>query len=302
MRISAVINTRNEERYIARCLKSISPYVDEIVIVDMHSTDKTRSIVRQYTRKIYLHEPVPYVEPARNFAISKASGDWILVLDPDEVVPETLGLLLRRLTSNVQVHYVRIPRKNILFGKWIQHTGWWPDYQVRFFKKGAVTWKKEIHSIPITFGKGIELTPKLENALIHYNYSSISEFLAQVDRYGNETAAEEYASGKAFEWPSLMQQPAEEFIRRFFVWEGYKDGVHGLALSLLQAVSLLVVELKLWEKNKFVNETPDKFLTMWWQVVQKKIKETKFWYYTKTNEQNNGLEKVFNKIRVKTGL
>jgi glycosyltransferase involved in cell wall biosynthesis len=250
MKLSAVVNTYNEEATIARALRSVAPYVDEIVVVDMGSKDATRTRAKAYTSRIFKHPYVGYVEPARNFAIKKATGDWILLLDADEVLPESLGLKLRKLAES-DVDYYRLPRKNIIFGSWITHTGWWPDYTIRLFKKDAVSWNDEIHSVPITYGKGADLPSDEAHALTHYHYVSIDQYLERLARYTTQEAKQLAESGKTFQWERLFVSPANEFFTRFFAWEGYKDGVHGLALSLLQSFSMLIVEVKLWELGKF---------------------------------------------------
>ena len=131
--ISVVINTFNEEKNIKGCLESVK-WVDEIVVVDMYSDDRTVQIVQDYTDKIFMHKRVGHVEPARNFAISKATGDWVLVLDADERVPRSLATKLKQIVRENPhgVSAVSFPRKNVFFNKWIRHTGWWPDYKRRF--------------------------------------------------------------------------------------------------------------------------------------------------------------------------
>jgi len=165
-KISVVINTLNEEKNLSRALTSIKNFADEIVVVDMKSDDKTQDIARKSGAKVYEHQRMGYVEPARNYAIGKASKDWILVLDADEEVPPSLEKELKKIAENADADYYRIPRKNIIFGKWVKHSRWWPDYNIRFFKKGSVSWNEIIHSVPSTTGKGLDLEPKEENALV----------------------------------------------------------------------------------------------------------------------------------------
>ena len=250
MRISIVVNTRNEEKNIGRCLKSVQ-WADEIVVVDQYSEDKTVAIAKKFGAKVYTHKHTLYVEPARNFALAKANGDWILVLDADEEISSILAKKLKKITKENSAQYVRLPRKNIIFGKWIKHSLWWPDYNVRFFQKGKVEWSDKIHSVPLTRGRGVDLRAKRANAIIHHNYQSISQYLERLNRYTDFQTAELIDSGYQFTWEDLIKKPTGEFLSRFFAGEGYKDGVHGLALSLLQAFSELVKYLKVWEKEGF---------------------------------------------------
>ncbi len=252
MGISVVINTLNEEANLPRALASVRGFADEIVVVDMHSDDNTVKIAKKFGARVFSHERTNYVEPARNFAISKATEDWIFVLDGDEELTSTLkGHLKKLINSEKPADYYRIPRKNIIFGKWIKHSRWWPDYNIRFFKKGKVSWNEVIHSVPMTEGDGIDLASSEEYAIVHHNYSSLSQFIERMNRYTTVQAQDMKMSGKHFEWQSILTKPTSEFLSRYFQGEGYKDGIHGLALSCLQAFSELVTILKLWEDERF---------------------------------------------------
>jgi (heptosyl)LPS beta-1,4-glucosyltransferase len=275
VKISVVVNTRNEEKKIKRCLESVD-WADELVVVDMHSQDKTVTIAENFGAKIFTHRFLKYVEPARNFALLKATGDWLLVLDPDEEVPSSLAKKLQKLARNPEGNdFFRLPRKNIIFGKWVKHSRWWPDYLIRFFKKGNVTWSREIHGIPITRGKGADLEAKEENAIIHHHYDSISQFLKRLNRYTDVQAKELVEEGHQFAWSELLMKPSGEFLSRFFASKGYKDGLHGLALALLQALSELIVYLKVWEKQGFKDqELP---LNDFISQLKKLNKETTYW-------------------------
>lgn len=250
-KISVVINTLNDEKNIERAIKSVN-WADEIVVCDMHSDDKTVEIAKSLEVKVVLHKRLDYVEPARNFAISKASGEWILVLDPDEEIPDSLRERLIQIANKMkEIDYVRIPRKNIIFGKWMKASMWWPDLNVRFFKKGAVSWSDKIHRPPETSGDGLDLEAEEKWVIVHHNYQTVSQFVERMNRYTSVEAEQLKKDGYQFNWKDLIQKPTSEFLSRYFANKGYLDGVHGLSLSLLQAFSFLVVYLKLWEMGKF---------------------------------------------------
>lgn len=272
--ISAVIHTYNEEKNIERCLSSLS-FVDEIVLIDMGSTDKTCSLALSFKAKIYNHPYTGFVEPARNFGISKAKRDWILTVDADEEIPKSLARYLLGEVASPTSDFYRISRKNIIFGKWVKHTGWWPDYQIRFFRKDAVSWTKKIHGIPLTKGQGIDIEAKEELSIIHYNYQSLEQFIERLNRYSSISAKELYLSNKRFSVQNLFEVPTKEFINRYFVWEGYKDGLHGLALSFLQSFSELVVQLKLWELEGFKGQRVD--LKEIQSLLLKQYKQKQYW-------------------------
>jgi len=252
--ISVVINTLNEEKNIARAITSIKGLADEIIIVDMHSSDSTVEIAEKLGAKVYLHKNIGYVEPARNFAISKARKDWILILDADEELSKQLVKKLKEIVKNPKADYYRIPRKNIIFGKWIKYSCWWPDYNIRFFKKNSVSWSDEIHSIPLTQGTGSDIEEKEDLAIIHHNYSSIEQYLERMNRYTSIQADFLIDQGYRFIWKDLIAKPSQEFLGRYFSGEGYKDGLHGLALCLLQSFSEVILYIKLWQKEKFQNQ------------------------------------------------
>jgi (heptosyl)LPS beta-1,4-glucosyltransferase len=250
-KISVVINTLNEEKNLPRALASVKNFADEIVVVDMKSDDKTVEIAKKAGVKIYQYKRIGYVEPARNYAISKATGEWILILDADEQAPKALIKELKKIVQKPKADYYRLPRKNIIFGKWIKHSRWWPDYNIRFFRKEFVSWSEIIHSVPITQGKGLDLQAREDLAIIHYHYDSIEQFVERMNRYTSEHAKLRIKDGYKFKWQDLIKKPIEEFLSRYFSGEGYKDGIHGLALAGLQAFSELVLYLKIWQKKGF---------------------------------------------------
>lgn len=276
--ISAVVNTLNEEKNIKRCLLSLKPLVEEVIVVDMHSSDKTAALARDLGAKVYTHSRIGYVEPARNYAISKAKGKWILVIDADEEVSPALRQRIENIIAEPENYtFFRLPRKNIIFGKWIRHGLWWPDYQIRLFQKGYVEWREEIHSIPYTRGQGLDLPAKEEYAIVHHNYQTICQFIERLNRYTSQQAKEKMESDYEFKWQNVVKAPFQEFIRRFFLAEGYKDGFHGLSLSLLQAFSELVVYLKLWELKKFPQIKEESIKKELPQILVVHNKELKYW-------------------------
>lgn len=253
--ISVVINTFNEEKNIERAVNSVK-WADEILICDMHSDDNTLAIAKKLGVRVVSRQRSEYVEPARNFAISKASNEWVLVLDPDEEVTETLRKRLIEIASKMQqIDYVRIPRKNLIFGKWMQASMWWPDLNIRFFKKGKVEWSNEIHRPPKTIGTGLDLPSEEKLAITHHNYQTISQFITRMDRYTTVEAKQLFKQNYELRWQDLIEKPLSEFLSRFFANRGYQDGLHGLALSLLQAYSFLIVYLKVWENYNFIEKT-----------------------------------------------
>ncbi len=251
MKISVVINTLNEEQNIERAIKSVKGFATEIIVVDMQSVDKTVSIAKKMGAKVFKHKPMNYVEPARNFAISKTKGEWIFILDADEEATLELIKELQRIVDLDIADFVRIPRKNLIFGKWMMYARWWPDYNIRFFKKNSVTWEDEIHSIPITEGREYNILDHEKFALVHHHYETIEQYLERMNRYTTVQSQELLLSDRKVTLSDLIRKPTNEFLSRYFAGEGYRDGIHGLVISSLQGLSELAVYAKLWQLQGF---------------------------------------------------
>jgi len=295
--ISAIVHTRNEEKNIARCLSSLS-FVDEIVLIDMDSTDKTCEIAKEYNAKIFTHPYTGFVEPARNFGIGKAEGEWILIVDADEEIPKTLAHFLQLEIKHAKADFYRLPRQNIIFGKTIKHGGWWPDYQIRFFRRGAVSWTEKIHGIPLTKGRGSDLEPYEDLSILHYNYQTLEQFLERLNRYTSIASKELFLGNQRFEVSQLFEMPTREFITRYFTWGGYKDGVHGLALSLLQSFSELVTYLKLWELENFKEEKIH--LSAFAKLLKEEQRQKNYWVYNALlNQPHNFLDDLLWRLKRK---
>lgn len=289
-RISVVINTLNEEENLPRAIASLGGLADEIVVIDMESTDRTVDIAKKEGAKVYRHKRMGYVEPARNFGISKTTGDWVLILDADEEVTPALKSKLKKMAEKPTADYYRIPRKNVIFGKWVKHSRWWPDFNIRFFRKGSVSWNEAIHSVPMTVGKGGQLPENEEFALVHHHYTSIEQFIERMNRYTSAQATLRLKEGYKFSWKDLFERPSAEFFSRYFFGEGYKDGIHGLALAMLQAFSELTTYLKIWQGGKFKKE--DISLINAVDLMREQEKELHFW-------QNDSLFKETGDLRAR---
>ncbi|EKD53095.1 MAG: glycosyl transferase family protein [uncultured bacterium] len=299
VKISAVVNTRNESENIFDCLKSLG-FCDEIVVVDMESEDNTKEIAKQFTDRIYDHKAVGYVEPGRNYAIRKALGDWIFVVDADERVPRTLAAKLIEIADKNEVDFVRVPRKNLVFGQWLRHSRWWPDFNIRFFKKGSVEWQDEIHSVPITYGTGINLEEEVGQALEHHHYRTIDEYFLRALRYSGQQSKELIDSGYKFDPADLIKKPTGEFLSRFFAGEGYKDGLHGLVVALLQFFSILLVYLKVWQAEGSKPRNEREFTPIWQAGFREKFKEFRYWFLTsKLENSESKTESFFLKLKRK---
>lgn len=294
--LTVVISAWNEEAKIKRCLTSAS-WADEIVFVDNSSIDNTLHIAKQFTPKVFNRPNNPMLNINKNFGFSKATGDWVLSLDADEEVTKELAHEIRSVINEKSetVGYW-ISRKNILFGKWIMHGLWWPDKQLRLFQRNKGKFSGiHVHEYLSVDGP----TGELQEPYIHYNYETISQFLRKMDTIYTESEVQKHISANyQLSWYDAIRFPVSDFVKIFFAQEGYKDGLHGLVLSLLQAFYSFVVFAKLWEKNKF-NQI-DIPITSITKEFHKAQEEVKYWNITAAmKESPNRIERLLLKMKRK---
>jgi glycosyltransferase involved in cell wall biosynthesis len=301
-KISAVISAYNEEKNIERCLKSLG-FADEIVVVDNSSTDKTAEIAKKYTDKIFKQKNDPkLIDLQKNFGFSKATNEWILSIDADEEVSEELAKEIKSIINNHKsaISGYWIPRKNIIFGKFIEHTGWYPDPQLRLFKKGMGKFvKAHVHESIKLEGE----SAYLKEFLIHHHYENISEFLKKtINIYAPNEAQEYLDKGYVFSYSDAIRFPINEFLSRFFARKGYKDGFHGLMLSFLMAFYHFIIFALLWERQGFKEYDRDDFLKETEKEFAKSGRDIMYWVSKEKLEMLNSpirrnLQKISNKLR-----
>lgn len=245
--ISAVIVTYNEAHKLAGCLASIRDFADDIVVVDLGSSDRTDLLLKKYKVRKFTHSLVPYADPIRNFAISKAEKKWVLMLDPDERLTPILATRLKAIMKLKDSDYVavNIPFKNIFFGRWISHTNFWPDKHIRFFIKDKVRWQDMVHSYPIIQGKILDLPAEGSLAIEHYGYDNYSQFVKKQMRYAKSDAWNRIYAGERFSIITLIWKPWREFLVRFIKHQGYKDGIYGVMLVLGLMFYQVLVQFKM---------------------------------------------------------
>lgn len=298
MNISVVISAFNEENKIEDCLRSVMSLAKEIILIDNSSQDGTKDIAKKYTQKVYVRPNDPVnLNKNKNYGFSKANYQWILSLDADERITPQLEKEIKQVVKNKGINGYDIPRKNIIFGKWIKNSIWWPDYNLRLFRK--TSGKFPAHHVHEKV-KVIGDVEKLKNPIIHYNYQTVSQFLRKMDENYTESETENFIKNeKNIYWYDSIRWPANDFLKTFFAQHGYKDGIHGLVLSLFQAFYALVFFAKVWErKEKFRDITPDNFLTSVIKEFTKVIKDSKYWIDT-TLIVEKPAKKIFYKIRRK---
>lgn len=232
MKISATIITYNEERNIARAIESLR-CADEIVVVDSGSSDRTVEIAEKLGARVIERNWVGYSDQ-KNWAATQASHDWILSLDADEALSEMLEAEIWQLKKRgPAADAYTMPRLAQYLGRWILHSGWYPDRKLRLYDRRKAKW------VGAYVHEGLEVTGKVEEfegALLHFTCQSLSEHLRTMDRY-TTLAAEQLATQKTrISVATLIWKPWWEFFRTYILKRGVLDGVEGLALAWMAAM------------------------------------------------------------------
>ena len=222
VQISATIITLNEEDNLERCIHSLKGIVDEIIIVDSGSQDRTLEIAADCGARVFTRAWTNYSEQ-KNYAASQASSDWILSLDADECLSlELNGEIAELKAAGARADAYQFPRMAFYLGRWIKHSGWYPDYKVRLYQKNKATWQGSfVHEALFVNGT----VGRLKGNLFHYTCNSLSEHLVRLDRYTTLAAQELYSKGKSGSFFQLMFSPALTFVRTFLFKSGFRDGV-----------------------------------------------------------------------------
>lgn len=297
--LSVVISAFNEEGKIAACLDSVEDLADEIIVVDNSSTDKTAAIAKKYTKKVFTQSNNPLdIDRQKNLGFSKATKDWTLSLDADERVTAELAAEIHSILSqNNTAQAYWIPRKNIIFGKQIEHTGWYPDYQLRLFRTGKGSFIKQHFHEPLSVAGE---QAYLHTDLLHENFQTIQQFLSRnLLFYAKNEAQTKLSEGYQFSYMDALWFPMREFMSRFFAREGYKDGLHGLILSLLMAVYHFTIFAYVWEEKGFIQEEIS--LASIEHHAKKIAKECDYWFLTsEIAGEKNPLKRALLKAKRKT--
>jgi glycosyltransferase involved in cell wall biosynthesis len=288
--LAVCILALDEAAHIEGCLQSVQGLAQEIIVtIDSQTTDNTKQLASRFTKKIFVKPHQDQFHKLKQWTLEQATQPWVLWLDADEIVTPKLAREIKETLSHPRADGYWIPRKNLMFGKWIRHANWYPDHQLRLFKKGSLKFPAQrIHENPVLTGQA----DFLKQHLVHYNYHSVSQFIDKLNRYTSIDAAYYQRELKPPYSRLFITRPIQEFINRFLAQKGYRDGLHGLALSLLQGAYELVVVIKVWELNRYpqAGVTIDKTETVareilkhwnWWKrqlkIDQSPSVSGKFW-------------------------
>lgn len=248
-RISLVVSTLNEEANIGDCIRSAQGLADEIIVADMHSDDKTAEIARSLGAAVHLVERQPFVDPTRNFAISLATGDWILVLDADERLSPELITELREIALADKADVVKLHVETYMFGRHIRYSGWQGVYHYKFFKKGFLKYSEvEVHERAAGTGRHL-IIDREKGGVIHYNYRDFRHFIEKLNNYTDGEAVKLMRAGGRKTPLRGVYWGLRHFFRRYFLLSGYRDGTYGFILSVFMGFYWFLAFCKAWELN-----------------------------------------------------
>jgi len=246
--LTAVVLTRNEAHNICDCLDTLA-WADDLVVLDSFSTDETVELAKSKGATVFQHPFHDYASQ-RNRGLELVDSEWVFFVDADEQASPELAREVREVIVKRSEAGWWVPRKNYIFGKWIRHTGWYPDYQLRLLKRGKAHYdpSREVHEVVILDGEA----GHLQNTLTHYNYQTVRQFLTRQRVYTDYEAGILFSQGVRPKPQNYILQPLREFWRRYVTWQGYLDGGHGLLLSLLMAYfnGVMYIHLRqLWRQR-----------------------------------------------------
>lgn len=251
IKLSAVIITFNEEEHLDKCLTSLQGVVDEIIVVDSFSTDKTEAICKSHDVTFITQKFLGYLEQ-KNFAISKATHNYILSLDGDEALSDELKASILQVKDNWEFDGYYLHRKNNYCGQWIHHSDWYPDKKLRLFKKGKGEWKgiNPHDSYKLQHPKSLG---KLKGDLLHWIYRDYKEHNQKVERFSTIAAQSYYDLGiKSSLW-KIIYRPTWAFFKAYFLRLGFLDGLNGfiICVQTYNVTFLKYIKLyELWKQKK----------------------------------------------------
>jgi len=249
IKLSAVIITCNEEKHIQKCIESLKDLVDEIVVVDSFSTDRTEEICRQYDVKFVQHTFDGHIEQ-KNRAIDLASYNHVLSLDADEVLSPELqqSVLANKKAWNADGYYFN-RLTNYCGKRWIKHCGWYPDAKIRLWDKRKGRWEgHKLHEVVVMER---DATVKwIKGDILHYTCNSISDHILKVNKYSDIMAEEKYERGVKSSIMKIIYKTMWSFVRDYFLRLGFLDGYYGFVVCKISAFATFLKYVKLRQLNQ----------------------------------------------------
>lgn len=294
-KISVAIVAKDNPPYLKQTINSVINFADEIVIFDLGLNNQVKRYIKtiKKIKILKIKEKILYADLIREDVKKYLKNDWCLHLDPDEIFPEKIIEKIKEYMDEYDCF--SFPRKNIIFNHWVKYSRFWPDYQSRLFKKNKVFWPKTLHPKLIIEGKEYLLEVKEENAILHYNYENLNQWFEKFTRYAQVEARYYSQNKKPLFFSEIIKKALSEFISRYFSAQGYKDGLVGLTLSILQMFYYFVVYFYYLEiKNFKIENNKENFPFLMQKFFKSGFFETNFWL--EKEKLVDSVSKIKNKI------
>jgi glycosyltransferase involved in cell wall biosynthesis len=245
-KLSVYMITYNNARTVGRALESVK-WADEIIVVDSFSTDKTAEICQKYTDKIFQRR-WPGHRDQYQYAADLTAHPWIMFVDADEEVsPELAEEVRRELGGGAEeVDGFFVYRRTFYLGRWIRYGGWYPDGEIRLYRRDKGRWEGGLHARVVVDGR----VQPLKNLCHHYTYRDISDQIQTIDKYSRIAAEDMAQKGEKFSFFKLLCHPPFRFIKEYFFKSGFRDGLPGLVIIISTRYYVFIKYAKLWELTR----------------------------------------------------
>lgn len=249
MKLSVVIITFNEERNIARCVRSVQEVADEVVIVDSYSTDRTEELCRALGARFIQHPFDGHIEQ-KNWAVTQAKYPYVLSLDADEALSEPLKASILAAKQETQpADGYTMNRLTNYCGSWIRHCGWYPDRKLRLWDSRKGSWQGENPHDRYEMEAGSRIA-HLKGDLLHYSYYSVAEHITQMQKFTDISARAKFRRGKQVSVPLIALRVVFTFVKKYIFKLGFLDGYHGFVISVLSVYTTFLKDIKLRELHQ----------------------------------------------------
>lgn len=247
--ISVAMIVKNESQELAACLETVKDWVDEIVILDSGSQDNTQEIALSYGAKWYENTNWQGFGKQRQLAQRYVTSDYILWLDADErVTPDLKAAILQAVSLDEQNAVYQIGRLSEVFGREIRHSGWYPDYVVRLYRKELAQYNEALVHEKVVFAPTIEVKT-LNGDLLHFTYKNLHQYLQKAANYSEAWATQRFTQGKKTSLSSAILHALNSFVKMYLLKKGFLDGKQGLLLAILSSYSVFSKYANLWVKH-----------------------------------------------------
>ena len=250
--VSVYVLTTNNHRTIERCLRSLS-WAQELVVIDSFSQDGTFDICKRYTDKLFQRTWTGHRDQYQ-YAADLTTQDWIMFVDADEEIPPELAEEIRKELNgkgkDLDGYFAY--RRTYYLGRWIRYGGWYPDGEIRLYRKEKGRWEGGLHAKLVVKGRvGV-----LKNQYHHYTYGNISDQIQTIDRYSKIAAEDLFGSGEKFSLFNLLFHPPFRFIKEYLLKSGFRDGLPGFIIGVSTMYYVFVKYAKLWELTRSTAPSP----------------------------------------------